>query len=64
MPGLAVFSYIVDIVFWADIVLGFFTSFPDKSGKPITDRKSIAKNYLSGWFAIDFFSVFPFEPII
>ena len=55
----------VDAIFWTDLVLSFFTSYPDKkTGKAITDRKLIIKNYLTGWFAIDFLAVFPFEPVI
>jgi hypothetical protein len=62
---LFIFSLIVDIAFWADLVFSFFTSYPDaNTGKPITCRKSIIKHYLLGWFLIDFVSVFPFEPII
>ena len=65
VDGLYVFSILVDVIFWTDLVLSFFTSYPeDKTGKNITDRKLIVKNYISGWFAIDFLSVFPFEPVI
>ena len=28
------------------------------------DRHDLAKQYLSSWFVIDFFSVFPFEKIM
>jgi hypothetical protein len=60
-----VFSIVVDVSFWADLVISFITSYPDPTtGKPVTDRGKIVKNYLTGWFLIDFVSVFPFEPII
>ena len=30
----------------------------------VTDRKKIAKNYLSGWFTIDLFAIIPFDVIV
>ena len=30
----------------------------------IDDRMTIAKNYLSGWFLIDFLSILPFELVM
>jgi hypothetical protein len=47
------------------MVLNFFSAFVHKeSYEVIIDYKSIAINYLNGWFAIDFVSIFPFQLIL
>ncbi|CAK0884296.1 unnamed protein product [Prorocentrum cordatum] len=58
------------ILFSCDVVLNFFTSYRagkrDKGwqeGSLVTDRISIAINYLRGWFWIDFLSTVPWTVI-
>ena len=55
----------VEINFWVDILLSFFCEFKDPETN-LTERglKQIALNYLSGWFIVDFVSVFPFNLIL
>ena len=45
------------------IYLNFRTAL-DIDGSLIVDRKTIAKLYLKGWFAVDFISVIPFQEIV
>jgi hypothetical protein len=57
---------IVDSCFFIDIILTFFTTItsPTHNQVEIEDKKEIAINYLTGWFAIDFLSIVPFDMII
>lgn len=42
----------------------FFSAYFDEETNVIDDRKKIFKNYMCGWFLIDFLSIFPFEAIL
>lgn len=60
-----IFHNFIEFVFITDMVLNFFSAFVHKeSYEVIIDYKSIAINYLNGWFAIDFVSIFPFQLIL
>ena len=59
--GWRIVDGIVDLIFLADIFLTFFTAFYNSRQEIITDRWEIAKNYLTGWFWIDIFAIFPFD---
>lgn len=50
-----------DFVFVIDIFVNFFSAYFDTEDNLVVSKKKIAKNYLSGWFWIDFLSVIPFE---
>lgn len=52
------FDTAVDIIFLFDIYLNFNTGFY-KKGILIMEPKSILKNYLKGWFWLDFMASFP-----
>ena len=54
----------IDGMFWVDIVFNFFMAYEKEDLKVEDDRKKIFFNYLSGWFLIDFVSVFPFDKMI
>jgi hypothetical protein len=63
--SLRVFNYVLDGLFWVDLVLAFVTSYYDpKTGRPVTSHKQIARAYMYSWFILDFLAVFPFEQII
>ena len=53
-----------DIMFWLDIVISFNTTYVDEKEVTIKVRKQIIKEYLKGWFTIDFLSVFPVSYIL
>jgi potassium channel len=58
----AVTYYVFDLLFLIDMLFCFFTSYKDELRQiEITSHKLIAKNYLMSWFAVDFFSIFPFD---
>jgi hypothetical protein len=45
-----VFDYMIDLLFVADIVLTFRTTFFDQENELVLDKKVIARNYLRWWF--------------
>ena len=51
-------------MFWVDLVMNFFMAYEKEDLKVEHNRKKIIINYLSGWFLIDFCSVFPFDKVI
>lgn len=44
-----------------DVVINFFLCYHDEKGVMITDRHQIAKNYLTGFFFMDFVSSIPYQ---
>lgn len=57
------FLLIIDLIFLLDIFVIFFSAYEDEDLKIQDDRKSIAKNYLKGWFCIDVAAILPIETI-
>ena len=53
----------VDVMFMADMIINFRTSFV-LNGEVIIDAKLIAVNYLRGWFFIDAVSAIPFDFVL
>lgn len=53
----------VDFMFMTDVVLYFFRAFERKNNEVKDDRCLIVKNYLCGWFLLDFISAFPYTLI-
>lgn len=61
ISNIAIIDYCVDGLFIIDIFLNFISAYDDPiTGLPVINLKKIAQNYLTGWFIIDFISVFPF----
>ena len=54
---------ILDLFFFADMLVIFNSAFYDDYLKIIDDRGMIAKRYLVGWFSIDLLSIIPFDII-
>ena len=44
-----------------DILINFTSAYYNEEYELIHSRKRVAKNYLIGWFCIDFMSVLPFD---
>jgi len=54
----------VDFLFFIDIIINFISSYEDPmTNLPVISLKKIAINYLTGWFFVDFLSVFPVQLI-
>ena len=58
-----VFVYILDILFFIDIVFTFFSAFESQALEIVDDHKIIVFNYLKFWFYLDFVTVVPLELI-
>jgi hypothetical protein len=59
------FDYIVDLLFFVDIVVAFNTAYVDDLTEHVViDRRKIALNYLKLWFWIDLASSIPFDSIL
>lgn len=54
-------DFIVEILFVADIVLNFRTTYVNRKGEVVSNSKSIAVNYVKGWFFIDLVAAIPFH---
>ena len=64
-PGETVFNYIVDAVFFMDILVTFNVPYFERlTDALVLDRGLIARRYLSFWFWIDFAAALPFEEIL
>lgn len=46
---------------FADIILNFRTTYVSRKGEVVSDSKSIALNYLRGWFVVDLLAALPFD---
>lgn len=54
---------LVDAAFYADIVLNFWTGF-DKGYEIVLDKGEIVRNYVTGWFLIDFVATVQWDSIV
>ena len=59
--GYFVFEFLIDMYFWVDILLNFFTGFyqEDGTGYLVMDIVEVRNNYLKGWFALDIVACLP-----
>ena len=51
----------IDIVFFADIVISFFSAYYNKIEALVSNRRQIACGYLKTWFLIDLIAIFPLQ---
>uniref|UniRef100_A0A915PCA1 PAS domain-containing protein n=1 Tax=Meloidogyne floridensis TaxID=298350 RepID=A0A915PCA1_9BILA len=52
---------VVDVIFFADILLNFHTTFVGPVGEVVIDPKAIRHNYFKSWFLIDLLSCLPYD---
>lgn len=55
------FDFVLDLVFWIDLVLNFFTAFFDIDNILVVSKRKIFLNYIFGWFLMDLLSSIPFD---
>ena len=60
---LVIIDLIVDVMFIADILINFRTTFLH-SGEVVADPQKIAVNYVKGWFLIDAVAAIPFDLLL
>lgn len=63
-PAYYTCSYLIDILFFVDMVVIFNTAFTTEDFETVEDRKAIACQYIYGWFWIDLFAILPFQAFI
>lgn len=51
----------VDGFFLLDIIINFLSAYENSEGKTIVNCKSIAVNYLTGWFLLDLSTSIPVQ---
>ena len=56
-------NFSIDGLFLIDMILCFLNAYYTDEFELIEDRVEIARNYLTGWFLIDFLAIFPFEKV-
>lgn len=57
--------WIVEVFFYFDFSLSWFMGYRDPETMELVQSfESIAKNYIKGWFIIDFISIFPFQILV
>ena len=56
-----VHNWVVDSLFFIDIIIIFNSAYIDERDELVKDRCTIASNYLRGWFFVDLISIIPFE---
>ncbi|CAD7949133.1 unnamed protein product [Amoebophrya sp. A25] len=59
--GWEFFDYVVDGIFWADLILQFFFAYEGVSGELISHPKMIVETYTKTWFLPDFIACLPSE---
>ncbi|XP_031832379.2 eag-like K[+] channel isoform X3 [Nomia melanderi] len=52
---------VVEALFIIDIVLNFRTTYVSRKGEVVSNSKSIAVNYVKGWFIVDLVAALPFD---
>lgn len=62
--GLKYLILAIDCLFLIDIGVIFNTVYYNLDMETVTDRKSIASNYLTGWFIVDLLAILPFDIIL
>ena len=60
-PFFDALDLVIDILFWVDIVINFISAYEKYEGVYEYRLKKIAKNYILGYFALDFVATFPFS---
>lgn len=60
---LQVTGYVVDSLFFADIIVNFFSSYADSEEIQVTSHCRIVKHYLKTWFFLDLLACVPFQLI-
>ncbi|KJH45596.1 cyclic nucleotide-binding domain protein [Dictyocaulus viviparus] len=61
IDSVALMDSIVDVIFFADILLNFHTTFVGPGGEVVIDPSIIRQNYFKSWFLIDLLSCLPYD---
>jgi hypothetical protein len=56
-----IFENLVTLYFLIDLLLNFFVGYTTPKGDLITKHDAVVRNYITGWFTIDFLASFPVD---
>ncbi|CAM9237533.1 unnamed protein product, partial [Hapterophycus canaliculatus] len=62
--GWLIFSYFVDALFFADMMVSLRTALLNRDGEMVTNQKLVAVAYLKGWFLVDLVSTVPWDLLV
>jgi hypothetical protein len=62
-PPLEAVQLFTDIIFIVDVFAQFNISNKDSNGRYVVRRRDVCKQYLFGWFVVDFVAALPFDKI-
>lgn len=52
------FNSLVDVLFGVDIIINFLSAY-ESNNQTVTNLPDIARNYVKGWFVLDFIATIP-----
>lgn len=58
-----IFDTFVDLMFFIDIIITFFTTYINSAGELVVSGKLIRRNYIRGWFLLDCVAALPYSVI-
>ncbi|KAK0411630.1 hypothetical protein QR680_005757 [Steinernema hermaphroditum] len=61
IDSVALMDSVVDVIFFADILLNFHTTFVGPGGEVVIEPSVIRRNYFKSWFIIDLLSCLPYD---
>jgi hypothetical protein len=61
--GGTVIDFIIDTLFFVDIIFNFISAYDDQNGNIQFNLKKIAKRYVRSWFFLDLIACIPFSYI-
>jgi len=59
--GWTVMDFVIDLLFFVDVFINFFSVKVKEDGSLETNHRTIALSYLKGWFLLDFSACMPFS---
>ncbi|EAR99256.2 cation channel family protein (macronuclear) [Tetrahymena thermophila SB210] len=61
--GWDIFDYVIDGLFWIDLVINMFSTYYDDDNQLVKSRKVVILNYLKSWFIVDLICCIPIDLI-
>ncbi|KAL4471127.1 hypothetical protein ABPG72_006508 [Tetrahymena utriculariae] len=62
--GWDIFDYVIDCLFWIDLVINMFSTYYDDDNQLVKSRKVVIINYLKSWFIVDLICCIPIDLIL
>mmetsp|Transcript_58003 Transcript_58003/g.184251 ORF Transcript_58003/g.184251 Transcript_58003/m.184251 type:complete len:838 (+) Transcript_58003:206-2719(+) len=59
-----VFEFLIDVYFYIDVILNFFTGFEADDGVLVFDLRLIRSHYMKSWFGVDVLACLPIDLLL